>query len=33
MIGGVTAVITAELLSDPGGFLYAITSTGQTGCP
>ena len=32
-LGGLTAVITGELLADPGGFLYAITATGQTGCP
>ena len=31
--GGITAVITGELLSNPSGTLYAITSTGLTGCP
>jgi hypothetical protein len=32
-VGGLTAVITGEGLADPGGLLYAITSTGLTGCP
>ena len=31
--GGLTLVITGEGLADPGVTLYAITTTGLTGCP